>query len=66
MEGQSSKVVDIRQFLEARERERLPLFDGDDRPALPSGPRDRVLSERELEHRQRMLRHLAAHCANAR
>lgn len=60
MERENSKVVDIRTFLEARERERLPLFDGaDSRPIAAPGPPGRALSERELAHRQRMLRHLA-------
>ena len=58
MERDQSNVVDIRVFLERRQRERLPLFDAEARPALMAHEPVRALSARELEHRERMLRHL--------
>ena len=58
MERDNSKVIDIRAFLEKRERERLPLFDTGIRPAGGEPMRPRALSARALEHRARMLRHL--------
>ena len=55
--AERSKVVSFERFRKARERARLPLFD--DTLATPEPLRS--LTEREVTHRERMLRHLAEH-----
>jgi hypothetical protein len=55
--AERSKVVSIERFRKARERARLPLFDD----TLPTLEPPRPLSEREVVHRERMLRHLREH-----
>jgi hypothetical protein len=55
--AERSKVVSIEQFRKSRERSRLPLFD----ETLSALEPPRSLSEREVTHRERMLRHLQEH-----
>jgi hypothetical protein len=50
-----SNVVSFERFRKARERERLPLFDD----TLPTLEPAHSLTEREVTHRERMLKHLA-------
>jgi hypothetical protein len=52
--AERSKVVSFERFRKARERARLPLFDDTLRTIEPA----RSLTEREVNHRERMLRHL--------
>ena len=52
-----SNVVDFVRFREARERARLPLFETPSEVATLT-PATRPLSNREVEHRERMLAHL--------
>jgi len=49
-----SNVVSFERFRKARERARLPLFDDTLRTLEPS----RSLSDREVSHRERMLKHM--------
>jgi len=55
--AERSNVVNFERFRKARERARLPLFDDTLRGLEPP----RLLSEREVNHRERMLRHLQEH-----
>ena len=55
--AERSKVVSFERFRKARERARLPLFD-DTLPALEA---PRPLTEREVNHRERMLKYLQEH-----
>ena len=55
--AERSKVVNFERFRQARERARLPLFDD----TLHTLEPPRTLSEREVHHRERMLRHLKEH-----
>lgn len=71
--GRSSKVVDLNEFRARRARAAqsapaaaLPLFDGEAAPAEPAPPIDAAalaaaahLSDRQVRHRERMLRFLA-------
>lgn len=52
-----SNVVSFERFRKVRERARLPLFDDTLRALEPS----RSLSDREVSHRERMLRHMQEH-----
>ena len=54
--AERSKVVSFERFRKARERARLPLFD--DTPTLEP---PRSLTDREVTHRERMLKHLQEH-----
>jgi hypothetical protein len=49
-----SNVVDFERFRRSREQARLPLFDD----ALRALEPPRSLTEREVTHRERMLKHL--------
>lgn len=53
--AERSNVVSFERFRKARERARLPLFDD----TLPTLEPPRSLTEREVKHRERMLKHLA-------
>ena len=55
--AERSKVVSFERFRKARERARLPLFDD----TLPTLEPPRSLTEREVTHRERMLKHLREH-----
>ena len=59
MSERPSNVVDFLEFRAARERGRLPLFDGVPEPirTLPDLT-ERPLSVASVEHRARMLKHL--------
>ena len=61
MSERPSNVVDFLEFRAARERGRLPLFDGVPQPlrTLPDLT-ERPLSTAAVEHRARMLKHLGA------
>ncbi len=52
--AKKSDVVDFEQFRRTREKGRLPLFDDTLRSLEPP----RSLTERELHHRERMLKFL--------
>ena len=55
--GEKSNVVSFERFRKARERARLPLFDDTLRTLEPP----RSLSDREVSHRERMLKYLQEH-----
>ena len=52
--AERSNVVNFERFRKAREQARLPLFDDTLRSLEPP----RSLTEREVSHRERMLKHL--------
>jgi hypothetical protein len=53
-----TKVVDLARFRDARERRRRPLLELSEARPEPM-PSRRSLSDREVDHRERMLRHLS-------
>jgi hypothetical protein len=55
--AERSNVVSFERFRSAREQARLPLFDDTLRTLEPP----RSLTDREVSHRERMLRHLQEH-----
>jgi len=61
-EQRKAEVVDLAAFRAARDRQRLPLLDAAEAPAQSPfrGAPDEaaVLTDRQTEHRARMLRHL--------
>lgn len=60
--ARNANVVDFEQFRASRRRDtkRLPLFDGLEPVQASPEPVARNLSDREVTHRERMLRHLKA------
>jgi len=64
--AQSADIVDFAAFRARRQAEQASLFDGPAEPSkeaawpAPGRPFGRPMTSRALEHRERMLRHLAA------
>ena len=58
--AERSKIVDFQRFREGRERARLPLFDDATGvvQSLVAIPAPRPLTQEEVLHRERMLKHL--------
>ena len=58
MNERPSNVVDFLEFRAARDRSRLPLFDGIAQVRTLPDLTERPLSSAGVEHRTRMLKHL--------
>lgn len=58
MKRQPTNVIDLARFLADREQRRLPLFDRTQPARLPLPVQNAPLSDRQAQHRARMLRYL--------